>query len=441
MPNSAERKVTRIVILGGGFAGVHTARHLQRIWRSDPSVEVTLISRDNFFLLTPLLFEAGSGVLEPRHAVNPIRPMFKHVRFMQANVEGFDLEKRTVRVRLQHQDAHEVPYDHLVLALGGITNTSLVKGSEQALTFKTLGDAIFLRNHSIQRFERADAETDPERKRAALTFVIIGAGFVGVELVGELTEFLPNVAKHYPRVNADEIHVELIESGPRIAPEFDEELANYAADVLKKRDVRIWDNTKVEQIVNGVVHLPNGEKINADTIIIATGVLPSPLVSQLQLEKSKKGAIVVEPTLRAKNRPEIWALGDCASIPDPSGKPYPPLAQHALREAKQVAKNITAAIRGGELKPFIYQNKGLLAALGHYKGVGRIGKLRIKGFLAWWVWRSYYLFQMPRWERRFRVVIDWTISLLFKNDVVQLDLARGEHAGDPDESHRSLPVP
>lgn len=418
---------TRILILGGGFAGVYTAHHLQRIWGRDSSVQITLVSRDNFFVMTPLLFEAGSGILEPRHAVNPIRPMFTSVRFVQADVESIDIEARRVNVRIEGGTPEALEYDHVVLALGGITNTALVKGSEQALTFKTLGDAIFLRNHAIQRFERADAQKDPDKKRAAMTFVIVGGGFVGVELVGELTEFLPNVAKLYPNVSAKELRFELIEAMPRIMPEFDDELGDYSAEVLAKRGVRIRTGVKVDHIEQGKIVLDNGESIESETIIVATGVVPSPVVSALPLEKNKKGAAIVEPTMRVKNRPEIWALGDCASIPDPSGKPYPPLAQHAMREAKVLAENITAAVRGWSLKPFVYHNKGNLAALGHYKGVGKVYKLRVKGLLAWWIWRSYYLFQMPRWERRLRVIIDWTVALLFKNDVVQLDLTRGEH--------------
>ena len=185
---------------------------------------------------------------------------------------------------------------------------------------------------------------------------------------------------------------------------------------------------------NEKIELSDGSTIESETVIIATGVIPSPLVAPLPLEKSKKGAIVVEPTMRVKDRPEIWALGDCASIPDVNGKPYPPLAQHAIREARVLADNITAAIHGKPLQPFVYDNKGMLAALGHYKGVGRVYRWRIKGFLAWWVWRSYYLFQMPRWERRLRVMIDWSVALLFRNDVVQLDVQRGEHAADKSET-------
>jgi NADH dehydrogenase len=419
----------RIVILGGGFGGVYTARSLERLLRASDNAQVTLISRDNFFVMTPLLFEAGSGVLEPRHAVNPIRTLFKKVQFMQAEIEGIDLDGRRVSVRIEGGDPQDVPYDHLVIALGGTTNTSLVAGSDRAMTFKTMGDAIYLRNHCIQRFERADVEKDPAKKRAALTFVVVGAGFVGVELVGEVTEFLVNVSRLYRNVSKDEIRFELIEAGPRVAPEFEETMSDHITKVLASRGVRIRTGTPVERIEAMSLTLRGGETIEAETIVVATGVAPSPKLAALPLEKSRKGAVVVEPTMRVKDRPEVWALGDCASIPSPGGKPYPPLAQHALREARVLAQNIVTALRGGtDLKPFIYETKGLLAALGHYDGVGRIGKIRLKGFPAWWVWRSYYLFQMPQWSRRIRIMIDWTVALLFRNDVVQLDLMRESEA-------------
>lgn len=417
---------TRVVILGGGFGGVYTALRLEKTWRQAGQVEIMLVSRENYFLMTPLLFEAGSGVLEPRHAVNPIRPLLRGTRFVEAEIKGIDLDRRAVVVRPANEgETYDIPYDHLVLALGGVTNTRLVPGSEYALTFKTLGDAMFLRNQVIRLFEAADVEKDPSRKQAQLTFVIVGGGLVGVELMGELTSFIENVAGLYRHVDAREVRFEMIEAGPHIAPEFDEKLADYAAGVLERRGVRIRTNTKVKAIHEDSIELPDGQRIEAQTIVTATGVTPSPLLASLPIEKDHKGRAVTEATMRVKGRPDLWALGDCASIPDPSGKPYPPLAQHALREAKVLADNITAVIRGTPLKPFVYRTKGTLAALGHFKGAGLVYGFKIHGFIAWWVWRTYYLFQMPRWNRRLRIVLDWTIALFFKNDVVQLDPTRG----------------
>ena len=416
----------RIVILGGGFAGLYTALNLQKQLRGQRDVEITLVSRQNYFLMTPLLFEAGSGVLEPRHAVNPLRPMFDAARFVEAEITGVDFDRRVVLTKLVHLEPLEIPYNHLVIALGGVTNTRIVPGAERAMTFKTLADAIALRNHAIQCCERADVDTHPEHKRALLTFVVIGAGLVGSELMGELHEFLHNVRRHYRNISPEEMHFELIEAGPRIMPEMDEDLARYATEVYRRRGIRVREGTPVAGIEPGRVALPGGEVIASQTVVVATGVAPNPLVAELNIEKDRKGRVAVEATMRVRGRDDVWALGDCAAIPDPSGKPYPPLAQHAIREARVLARNVVASIRGQPLQPFVYETLGTLAALGRYKGVGRVMGVKLRGFPAWFVWRSYYLLQMPRWSRRLRIMLDWTVALLFKYDVVQLDLVRTE---------------
>ncbi len=322
-------KQTKIVVLGGGFAGVYAARSLERAWRGSSEVLITLISRENYFLMTPLLFEASSGVLEPRHAVNPIRLMFDDVRFVQANVESIDVDKHLVTARLTDHQTREFEFDHLVLALGGVTNTSLIAGSELARTFKTLYDAISLRNQCIANFESADVEIDEKRKRALLSFVIIGGGLVGLELQAELTEFTKNIARAYPRISPDLIHFELIEAGPRLVPEMDEELGKYATKVLENRGVKVRVNTRVKKIEKSKVHISETETIDAETIILAAGVAVNPLITTLPVEKGPRGRVVVDATMRSKSHPNVWALGDCAAIPDPDGKPYPQLAQHA----------------------------------------------------------------------------------------------------------------
>jgi len=415
-------KQTKIVVLGGGFAGVYAARSLERLWGASAEVSITLISRENYFLMTPLLFEASSGVLEPRHAVNPIRPMFDHVRFVQATVENIDVNSCLVTARLTDDQTRQFEFDHIVLALGGVTNKSLIPGSDSARTFKSLYDAISLRNQCIANFERADIETDEKRRRELLTFVIIGGGLVGLELQGELTEFIKNIGRAYPRISQNLVRFELIEAGSRLVPEMDEELGTYAMKILARRGVNIRVNTRVRGIENHKVHVTETETIEAETIILAAGVAVNPLIAALPVEKNERNRVVVDATMRSKSHPNVWALGDCAAIPDPQGKPYPQLAQHALREARLVGRNITAVIRGGSPQPFIYKNKGTLAALGRHKGVGRVFKFKIYGFIAWWVWRTYYLMQMPRFDRKLRIIIDWTVALFFKNDVVELDV-------------------
>jgi len=430
------RQPLDILILGGGFGGVYTALHLERLLRKqskDRSVRVTLVSRDNYFLMTPLLFEAGSGVLEPRHTVNPIRPLLKSTRFVEGEVERVDFDRRVVMARHESGfDPFELPFDHLVFALGGITNRAIIPGSELAIPFKTLADGIFLRNHVIDLFERAEIELDEAKRRQLLTFVVIGAGLVGVELIGELTEFVPTLKRSYPGIKAEEISYHLVEAGPKVLPEMERDLADHATEALKRRGVNVRTSVPVQRIETDLVILPNDERITAATVILAAGVAPNPLLKDTPLAKGKGGRIVVDATMRVPDRAGIWALGDCAAIPDPDGKPYPTLAQHAMREAKVLARNLVASINAPDgpptkLEPFVYQSLGTLAALGHYDGVGRVMKFKIRGFIAWWVWRSYYLMQMPRFERRLRIVLDWTIALLFKNDVVKLDLFGDEH--------------
>jgi NADH dehydrogenase len=425
----APNPTTRILIVGGGFGGVYTALHLQRLFKRDPAVSVTLLDRDNYFLMTPLLFEAGSGVLEPRHAVTPIRSLLTTANFVEADVDRIDLDARVVHAT--HSPAgrtYELPFDHLVLALGGVTNMNLVPGSEHAFTFKTLADAIYLRNHVIDLFEQAAVETDPGRRRRLLTFVVIGAGLVGVELVGEFSEFVKNLTRTYRNINYEDVAFHLLEAGPKVMPEMERELADYAVATYGRRGIQVAVNTPAKKIEPGVVHLAD-RTIEAETIVLVAGVTPSPKLADLPLDKDKKGRVIVDSTMRSKQRPEVWAVGDCAHIPDPQGNPYPPLAQHALREARVLAANIASAIRTprAPLTPFVYKTLGMLASLGHYKGVGRVLKVRIKGFVAWWVWRTYYLFQMPRWNRRFRIMLDWTIALMFRNDVAKLDLFGHEH--------------
>ena len=427
----------RIVIVGGGFGGVYTAIHLERLARrTGASWDVTLVSRDNYFLMTPLLFEAGSGVLEPRHAVNPIRPLLRTTRFVEAKVTAVDTRAKVVHATQEGDPPGAtvaLPYDHAVIAVGGVTNTSLVPGGETALTFKTLADAIFLRNHLIDCFEKADAvggdvEADSAGRaalgRAALlTVVVIGAGLVGVELVGELTEFLPALARSYPRVDAKQVRLELIEAMDQVLPEVAPPLRDYAAKLLRKRGVRIRTGTKVRAIEPGRVVL-DGERIPSATVVVVTGVRPGPLVETLDVEKDRKGRIVTADTMLALGRTDVWAIGDCASIPDPNspdGRPYPQLAQHALREAKVLATNLARAVRGQPPVPFAYKNKGVMAALGRGRGVGQLYGVRVYGPLAWLVWRGYYLMQMPQLGRKLRILADWSIALLFKHDVAKLD--------------------
>jgi NADH dehydrogenase len=410
------------MILGGGFGGVYTARQLEQLCRHRSDVEIVLVSRDNFLLMTPLLFEVCSGTLDLRHCSFPIRAFLRTTRFVEATVEGIDLERRVVRLAAPGEQG-ELAYDQLVLALGAMTNRAMVPGSEHAFTFKTLADALLLRNHLIECFERADVEPDPGRKRRQLTFAIIGGGLVGVELFGELTAFADGIAPLYKHVNRDEVRFLLLQGGDRLMPEIDPKLAAYGDQVLRgRRGAEIRTNTHVRTVSPGKVHLPD-ETVEADTIVLAAGVVPSPVVAGLPVEKDRRGHIQVDGTMRCPGRPEVWALGDCAAIPGPDGKPYPNLAQHALREARVLARNIVGVLDGQPPQAFVYDTLGMMGSLGHNKAFGQLLKARVRGALAWFVRRTYYLLQMPGWGRRLRIMIDWTFALLFRPDIVKIDLA------------------
>lgn len=412
---------TRVVILGTGFGGVYTARHLEGL--VDPkTVEVSLVGRDNFFLMTPLLFEAGSGDLEFRHAVNPVRPLLKTTRFYNATIERVDLAAKEVHARSAAGDAYTLGYDHLVLALGQITDKRRIPGAEHALTFKTIVDAIAFRNHVIEAFERADAATDPAARARDLTFVVVGGGLVGVELCGEMSEFVDRLLRAYRRIRRADVKVVLLQRGPRLLPELNEKSGLYAAKRLTKSGITVRVGTGVERIEPDRVYLPGGEVIEAGTVILSAGLAPNPVLAGLDLPR-ERDRITTDGCMRVVGRPGIWAIGDCAAVPGPDGQPYPTLAQHAIREARRLAGNIAAAVDGKEPEPFVYHTLGTMAALGHYRGIASVRGLTVRGFLAWWAWRTYYLIQTPGLGRKARILIEWTVALFFRQDVVKIDLS------------------
>jgi len=408
----------RIVVLGGGFGGVTVTRQLERLCRAD----ISLVSRDNFFVLSPLLFEACSGTLELRHCAQGIRPALRRARFVEATVTGVDVERRVVHTVAPEAGSQELPYDQLVVSLGAMTNLNLVPGSRHAFTFKTMADALALRNHLIERLERADVTADPAARRRHLTVVVIGGGLVGVELLGEMTALMDDILRFYPSIRRDELRFHLFEATARILPEIDAKLADTAARVLRRRGADIRTSTPVRAIEAGQVQLA-GETIVAGTIVLVPGIATNPVAARIPVAHDARGRILVDATLRSRSHPEIWALGDCAAIPAPDGRPYPALAQHAVREAKQLARNVVAASEGRPPSPFLYKSLGTMASLGHSRAVAQVMGIRLRGFPAWWLRRTYYLFQMPRWDRRFRIMLDWTVALFFRRDITKVDLA------------------
>ncbi|MBI3961260.1 MAG: NAD(P)/FAD-dependent oxidoreductase [Deinococcus sp.] len=409
------------MILGSGFGGLYAALQLEKTLARDPDVEVTLVNRENFFLFTPMLHEVAASDLDLTHIVNPMRKLLRRVTFFHGDVEAIDLRAR--QVVLSHGTAHhhhEREYDHLVIALGTITNLYNLPGlQERALTMKSLGDAIYLRNHLIAHLEEADFDCCIAMRESLLTFVVAGGGFAGVETIAALNDFLRAAIKFYPRLHEDLLRVVLVHSGPVILPELSEKLGAYAQKKLTERKVEIRINTKITGIADRGVALSDGTLIKADTLVWTAGTSPNPLLETLPCHK-ERGRLVVNQYLEVPDWPGVWALGDCALVPDgTTGIPYPPTAQHALREGKVVAHNIAAAIRGGQKKPFTFSTLGQLAAIGRRTGVANIMGINFSGFLAWWLWRTIYLSKLPRFEKKLRVALDWTLDLLFSKDLVQ----------------------
>lgn len=415
-------ETTKILILGGGFGGLYTALELEKQFGADPNIEITLINRENFFLFTPMLHEVAASDLDITTIVNPIRKMLHRTNFFDGEVIGINLDMKWVEVThgIETSHAHQLDYDHLVLALGSVTNFYAIPGlEERALTMKSLADAVYLRNRLIEHLEEADFECCPALRQPLLTFVVAGGGFAGVETVAAINDFLRESLPFYANLNAEMLRVVLVDFAPAILPELGEELGEYARVKLAERDVEFKLKTKVIGMSEQGVQLGDGEMIPSRTLIWTAGTAPNPLLEPLSCAK-ERGRIAVNEYLEVPTHPGVWAVGDCASIADQqTGRPYPPTAQHALRQGKILGQNIAAAIRGGAKKPFVFSIIGQLAAIGRRTGVAKIFGLKFSGFAAWWLWRTIYLSKLPRLEKKLRVTIDWTLDLLFTKDLVQ----------------------
>jgi NADH:ubiquinone reductase (H+-translocating) len=412
---------TRILILGGGFAGVAAARYLERTAAKRSDVEVTLVSRDNFSLYTPMLHEVVASDLEPADICNSLRKLLRRVTVLNGEIEAIDLVARRVTISYGIRGLkRELPYDYLVLALGSETNYFGIPGvAEQAISIKTLRDAALLRNGVIAMLEAASVEPDPERRKHLLTFVVAGGGFAGVETIGAINDLARESLRYYGRIDPREVRVILIHGGQVILPELGQELGLYAQEKLRERQVEIKLNTMVAGYADETVHCDDGELVPTATVVWAAGVSPSPILKELPLEL-QRGRIVVDPALEVTQFPGVWAVGDCATLIDPTSRqPYPPTAQHALREGRQVAKNICARMKGEPTTAFVFKMQGQLAAIGRRTGVARIFGLKFSGVLGWLLWRNVYLMKLPTLEKKIRVGMRWALDMIFERDIAQ----------------------
>ena len=411
-------KKKRVLILGGGFGGLYVALEFEK--RHDPDLEVTLISQDNFFLFTPMLHEVAASDLDLTHIVNPIRKMLRHVHFFEGEVRSIDITKRQVVVAHGFdQHIHTLEYDHVVFALGCVTNFySIPNLAETAITMKSLGDAIALRNRLIEHLEEAATECAANDREPLLTFVVAGGGFAGVETIGSINDFLKEALPYYPNLKPEMIRVVLVHPGEFVLPELGEQLGRYASRKLAERGVEIRSNTKIKAVASIGVELTDGTQITTRTLVWTAGTSPHPLLEKVPLPKERH-RLKVNGAMGVEGYPGIWALGDCAMIPDERGGYQPPTAQHASREGKVLTHNIVANSRGKDLIPFRFNTLGLLASIGRRTGVARILGVNFSGFVAWWLWRTIYLLKLPRLEKKVRVALDWTLDVFFSKDFVQ----------------------
>ncbi|HWB68650.1 MAG TPA: NAD(P)/FAD-dependent oxidoreductase [Solirubrobacterales bacterium] len=409
-----------VVIAGGGFAGAAAARELERLMPHQ-SARLVLVSEANFMLYTPFLPEAAAGTLEPRHVVTPLRDILKRTYLRLGSIAGHDPVARTVELRTKAGEVEQLAYDQLLLALGSVSRVLPVPGlAEHAVGFKSLADAIWLRNHVVETLEEANATEDPARRDELLTYVFVGGGYAGLEALAELQDFAADAMESYPRARLHGMRWILVEAADRVLPEIDSQLADYALRELRGRGIDIRLGTTLEEVTATSASLSGGETLPTRTVVWTAGVAPQPVLKDLGLPLDERGRVPVDDHLRVEGMDAVWAIGDCAAAPDPRGGICPPTAQHAVRQGPVAARNIAAELGVGSAQRFDYRSSAAFVNLGRYKAVGKIGDRTFRGFPAWWLARTYHMSQVPGAARKARAVLDWTASLPFSRDISEL---------------------
>ncbi|MGI8632180.1 MAG: NAD(P)/FAD-dependent oxidoreductase [Solirubrobacterales bacterium] len=412
-----------IVIAGAGFGGANAAKRLEKVLPKQ-SARLTVVNDVNFLLYTPFLPAASAGTLEPRHAVTPLREILRRAHLRLGAVTGHDPEAQTVTVTSHAGEQTTLDYDALVLGLGAVSRSLPIPGlDEHAIGFKSLADAIWLRNHVIETLEAANATADAARREQLLTYVFVGGGYAGLEALAELQDFAAAAMDFYPRARLQGMRWIMVEARDRVMPELDADLAAYTMRELRGRGVEFFLDTTLEEVTAENVTLSSGEVLPTDTVVWTAGVTPHPSLKRLSVPLTDAGKVPVDEYLKVRGMERVWAVGDCAEVPDPEGGMCPPTAQHAVRQGRTAAGNVAASLGIGERKTFTYKTKGQFADLGRHKGVGKVGDRIISGFPAWWMTRTYHITQVPSISRKIRSVADWTVSLGFPRDLSEVGSA------------------
>jgi NADH dehydrogenase len=412
----------RILIVGGGYVGMYTALRLQRKLRRQEA-RITVVDPQSYMTYQPFLPESAAGNLEPRHLVVPLRKVLRHCEILNGRIHSINHAKRTVRFEPSEGGGRDLSYDLLVLAPGSIARTMPIPGlAERGIGFRTVAEAIYLRNQVLSRLDLAASTDDEKLQRRALTFVFVGAGYAGIEALAELEDMARDSLRFYPGLTEKDMRWVMVEASPRVMPDVSADMAEYTVRELEKRGIEVRRNTKVESMVDGRVVLSDASVLDTDTIVWTAGVRANPLLeaSDLPLDNAKRLQCLAD--LRVAGVDGAWSAGDCAAVPDLT-KDDPaalcgPTAQHAVRQAKVLADNIVASLRGKPLQDYKHAYAGSVASLGLHKGVAEVYGIKLKGFPAWFMHRTYHVTRMPTFNRKVRVIADWTLALFFRREIV-----------------------
>jgi NADH dehydrogenase len=411
-----------VVIAGGGFGGFYAARTLEKVLPGQ-SARITLVNDVNFMLYTPLLPGAAAGTLEPRHVVVPLREELGRTDLRLGRVCSADPAQHRITIRTTEGHEEQLSYDQLVIALGSVSRSLPVPGlAEYAIGFKTLPDAVALRNHVLQTLEAAETVEDPAVRQAWLTYMFVGAGYAGLEGLAELQDFAADVIELYPRCRTQGMRWILVEAQERVMPEVQPSLAEFATRELRGRGIEIRTRTTLDEVTQTTARLSDGEVIPTRTVAWTAGVRPHPVVAELGLPLDRSGRIRTDRTMRVEGYDNVWAIGDAAAVPDPAKleNPSPPTAQHAMRQGRRVARNVAASLGTGRVRPFTYKTLGVFVDMGRGEAVASTLGIKWRGAPAWWLARTYHLAMMPGFKRKLRLLVDWNVGLLFGRDASEL---------------------